>query len=447
MKSPPLGLAYIAAVAEQAGHEVRIIDSPTLGLSNEELISRIVNYKPEVLGIGATTLGYADALGIIAGVRARLPRTFIVMGGPHVTFTDEETLRECPALDAVVRGEGEETFKELLDVLSSRGDLSRVAGLTYRDGERILRNQDRPFIKDLDSVPFPAFHLLPMEKYYMVRGMPFACMMSSRGCPFRCSFCSSSSLFGKTWRFRSAENVVAEMEYLKKRYGIRQVEIVDDTFTVNRSRVHKICDLLIKKNLGLTWATTARVGSFDEELARKMKKAGCVSLYLGFESASQRVLDSLCKGIKLEQAWKTMETVRRVGLETVGSFIIGSLADTVKSIRKTIRFARALSPNYAQFTLLTPYPGTPLYKEAKERGLITSKDWSRFTILEPVLKHPTIPAKILRRYLNWAYISFYLRPRYILQEIRKRNLYLVPRAIKALIDLLLRRGLFRKVKE
>jgi anaerobic magnesium-protoporphyrin IX monomethyl ester cyclase len=434
MKSPPLGLAYVGAAAERVGCEVKVIDSASIGLSNRQLIDRIVEYEPDVLGVGTTTMGYTEGLSLVSSVKERKPRTFTVMGGPHVTFTDEETLRQCAGLDAVVRGEGEKTFEELLMAVQSRASLSAVEGLTYRVNGDITRNPDRPRIQDLDALGFAGYHLLPMETYHMGRGNLFACMITSRGCPYACSFCSSSNLFGKKWRFRSPEHVVAEMEYLKDRFGCREVEILDDTFTVSPQRADRICELLINKKWDLLWSASSRLGTLTLDMARKLKRAGCTTLYLGFESASQEVLDSLCKGVKLEEAFKTMEVVHKAGLRAIGSFILGCPADTVETIKKTIRFARALAPRYAQFTLLTPYPGTPLYGQALTSGLIADNDWTNYTIVDPILRHPSISARKLKRYVNWAYVSFYLRPRYVFDELRDGSFYLVPRAFKAFVE-------------
>jgi anaerobic magnesium-protoporphyrin IX monomethyl ester cyclase len=434
MKSPPLGLAYIGAVAERLGCQVKVIDSASVGLTSRQLVDRIVEYEPDVFGVGTTTMGYKEGLSLISAVKERLGRTFTVMGGPHVTFTDDETLRKCPQLNTVVRGEGEKTFEELLMAVQSGASLSAVKGLTYRVNGDICRNADRPFVQDLDSLGFAGYHLLPMNTYKMGRGNLYACMITSRGCPYQCSFCSSSNLFGKKWRFRSPEHVVAEMEYLKDRFGCREIEILDDTFTVSPQRADRICELLIKKNLDLPWSASSRIGTLTAEMARKLKRAGCTTLYLGFESASQEVLDSLCKGIKLEEAFKTMEVIRKAGLRAIGSFIIGCPADTVKTIKKTIRFARALSPRYAQFTLLTPYPGTPFYDQAQSSGLIAEKDWTKYTIVDPILRHPSISARKLKRYVNWAYVSFYLRPKYVYDELRDGSFYLIPRAFKAFIE-------------
>jgi anaerobic magnesium-protoporphyrin IX monomethyl ester cyclase len=433
LTSPPLGLAYLGAAAERLGCEVRVIDNSSLGLTTRQLVDRVAEFEPDLFGVSTTTMGYPEGIDLISGVKARLPGTFTVMGGPHVTFTDETALRQCPGLDAVVRGEGEETLKDLINAIESGAAVSGIPGLTCRTNGDIARSPDRPFIQDLDSLGFAGYHLLPMDTYRLRKGEYFACMITSRGCPYQCSFCSSSNLFGKKWRFRSPEHVVDEMEYLRDRFGCSEVEIVDDTFTVNPERVESICDLLVDRNLGLLWSASSRIGMLTAELARKLKRAGCTTLYLGFESASQEVLDSLCKNIKLEQAWQTMDVVRKAGLRAIGSFILGCPADTVETIKKTLRFSRALSLRYAQYTLLTPYPGTPFYDEALSRGLIAETDWGKYTIVDPVVKHPSISARKLKQYMGWAYLRFYLRPEYILDEIRDGNLRRVFGVFKALI--------------
>ena len=442
MRTPPLGLAYIGTAAERVGCEVKIIDSASSKITSRRLVDLVVEYKPDVFGVSTTTMGYPEGLTLVSAVRDLLPDTFTVMGGPHVTFTDEQTLKECPALDVIVRGEGEKTFEELLMARQSGASLSSITGMTYRLNGDILHNDDREFVQDLDSLGFPALHLLPMDTY-SISGNRFSCMITSRGCPYSCSFCSSSNLFGKQWRFRSAEHVVAEIEYLKDRFGCSDVEILDDTFIVSQKRAERICDLLISKNLnaaphnngsGIIWSASSRIGMLTPQLAEKLKEAGCTTLYLGFESASQDVLDSLCKGIKLEDVQKTMKVIHDAGLQVIGSFIIGCPSDTEETIKQTIRYARTLSPRYAQFALLTPYPGTPLYDEAIAQGMIEEKDWRKFTIVDPILKHPTITPRKLKRYINWAYVSFYLRPKYIAEEIHDRNFYFVPRAFKAFIE-------------
>ncbi len=434
MRTPPLGLAYVATAAERAGCEVKIIDSASPGLTSSQLLDLVVEYKPDVLGVGTTTMGYPEGFTLISAVKEILPETFTVMGGPHVTFTDEQTLEQCHSLDVIVRSEGENTFEELLMARQSGASLASVKGITYRSNREILRNPDRHFIQDLDSLGFPALHLLPMKSYRFSHGNYYSCMITSRGCPYSCSFCSSSNLFGKKWRFRSAEHVVAEIEYLKEKFGCSEVEILDDTFTVSSKRAERICDLLIKKNLGFTWSASSRIGTLTPALAHKMKEAGCTTLYLGFESASQDVLDSLCKGIKLDDVRETMQVIHDAHLKVIGSFIIGCPADTDETIKQTIRYARSLAPRYAQFTLLTPYPGTPLYDEAQKLSLIEEKDWSKFTIVDPILRHPTISPRKLKRYVNWAYVSFYIHPRYIFDELRDGNFYFVPRAFKAFIE-------------
>jgi radical SAM superfamily enzyme YgiQ (UPF0313 family) len=259
----------------------------------------------------------------------------------------------------------------------------------------------------------------------------FVNIITSRGCPFSCIFCSSSELCGKIWRARSPENVIKELKKLKYEYDVSEVEFLDDTFTLNNRRAEKICDLMMKENLNLSWSASSRVNTITQGLADKMKKAGCHTIYLGIESGSQKILDLIQKGINLFQAERAVEIVRRANINALGSFIIGIPGETVKSIKKTIRFARTLNLNFVQFSICTPYPGTKLFKIAKAKGLLLTKDWSKYTIVDPVMKTPGISSKELRKWLMKAYLGFYLRPKFFLEQIRRKDLFFFKKALKA----------------
>jgi len=423
----PLGLAYLASFLEKDNHEVRIIDCPILKYRIEDVKNEIEKFLPEVVGITATTSNIYDAYSV-AGISKEVnPKIKVVVGGPHVTFTAKQTLKECPFIDIVVRGEGEETFRELVSYLESSGgntsSLKKVKGITFKDKNTIIETEPRPFIKNLDTIPFPAYHLLPMEKYNL-EGKKFGNIMTSRGCPFSCIFCSSSQLFGKIWRARTPENVIEEIKLLKDKYGVKEIEFLDDTFTLNKKRAEKICDLLIEKNLGISWSCSSRVDTINEALIEKLKKAGCHTIYVGIESGSQEILNIISKGITLTQAEKTIDLIKKVKLNSFATFIIGIPGETVKTIKKTINFAKKLSPSFVQFTICTPYPGTKLFEMAKEKGWLLTKDWSKYTILDQVMKLPGQVATNLNRWLLRAYLSFYLRPRFIFEQIKRKEFFL-----------------------
>lgn len=426
----PLGLAYLASTLEKENHEVKIIDAPTLNWGINELKREIENFNPHMVGITSTTPTIYNAYKVAEITKKINPDITVVMGGPHVSFTDLSTLKECPHVDIVVRGEGEQTIKEVALALEGKLSLSQIKGISYRWGKEKIQNPDREFISNLDDIPLPAYHLLPLEFYRMGKHR-FGNIITSRGCPFSCIFCSSSQLYGKKWRARSPENVIHELRLLRKKYNIREIEFLDDTFTLDRKRAKRICELIIEERLDISWSASSRVNTIDAELASKMKEAGCHTIYLGIESGSQKILDFIGKGIKISQSFRAVQIARKAGLNTLGSFIIGIPGETRETIRKTIKLAKKLSLNFAQFTLCTPYPGTKLFKMAKEGGLLLTLDWSKYTILDPVMQVPGLINEKLYRWLEKAYISFYLRPGFIWQEIKRKNFFFIRKAIKA----------------
>jgi len=431
----PLGFGYLVSVLRER-NEVKIVDALGLDYSPDEVVSKIKKFDPEVLGLTATTPSIYKAYDVARITKDINPDIKTIIGGPHVTFTAKETLKECEHLDIVVRGEGEETVRELSDVFEKEGDLKSVLGITFRDNGKIIETADRPLIKNLDEIPFPAYDLLPELKF---DGKKYAVMMTSRGCPFNCIFCSSSLLCGKTWRGRSPENVVEEMRILKSR-GINEIEFLDDTFTLNRKRVEKICDLIKREKLDISWSCSSRVNTINREMAEKMKSVGCHTVYMGVESGTERILKIISKGITLKEAEKAVKMVKEVGLNSVCSFVLGIPGETIETMKKTINFAKKLNPTFAQFTLATPYPGTRLFEIAKEKGSLLTKDWSRYTTLDPVMKIPGIAAKELKSMLTKAYIKFYFTPRKILEQLKDGRFSIIKKAFSAAYEYMKSQG-------
>ena len=417
---PPLGLGYLASALEENGHEVRVVDSLAMGYDLADVEGAIKRFDPELVGITATTPAIYDAYGVARVAKEVNPDCRTVLGGPHVTFMARETLEECPQLDVVVRGEGEQTIAEL----ASGKKLRAIKGIAFRKKGKVRESGKRGLVKNLDEIPFPAYHLLPMEKYEM-GSTKFAAILTSRGCPLQCVFCSSSKLCGKMWRGRSPENVLEEIKLLREEYGAREVEFLDDTFTLDRERARAICGLIREEGVDVSWSCSSRVDTIDEGLARELKGAGCHSVYLGVESGSQRSLDFLKKGISPGQARKAVAVLKKLGLNTVSTFIIGIPGETVRAVEKTINFAKKLDPTLAQFTILTPYPGTEIYEFARRNDLLLTGDWSKYTALDPVMKLPKLTARKLKGLLRRAYMSFYCRPSQILRVFRWRGFSLL----------------------
>ena len=320
VSSPPLGLAYIASMLRQ-DHDVKIIDSNILNYTIEDVEKELRSFYPDIVGITSVTPSIYQAYEVAETAKRMRKDCTVVLGGPHATFLPIETLKECRYVDVIVRGEGEETIKDLVETIEKGENLDNVKGITFRKGDEIVDVGPRLFMKDIDDIPFPSRDLLPIH-LYNVNGVKYTTMLTSRGCPFRCSFCSSSRLFGGSWRGRSPENVLEEMKNIYDEYNIRNFEFMDDTFTLDQKRAERICDGIVEEGLDISWGASSRVDTLSKKLVEKMKKAGCWILFLGIESGCQKILDAVGKRITIEQAKKAVKIVKDAGIQVLGSFII-----------------------------------------------------------------------------------------------------------------------------
>lgn len=410
--APPLGIAYIAAVLEIGGVEVRIIDAPAVEMDFETIKKEIQKYSPDMVAITSVTPTVSNALKVAEISKKACPKAIIVLGGYHPTFTYQELLK-YDYVDLVVVGEGEYTMLELVKTLERGENLRNVKGIACKN----FKTPPRPVIEDLDNMPFPARHLLPMEDYKIMNmKLPIGTLISGRGCPFHCSFCASSAMHGHKLRLRSSENVVDEMEHLKEDHNAEMIAFMDDTFTLNKKRVYDICDEIQERKLDRYWGCTARVDTISEELLCKMKEAGCITLFLGVESADQQSLDQLNKKITINKIKKTFELTKKHGVRTIASVVLGMPGDTRKSIETTIKFVKSLEPNYAIFSLATPYPGTDFYLNSKDDNLIKTNDWSKFNLLSPVMETMDCSLEELKKLQKKAFRDFYARPLYLLRQ-------------------------------
>jgi len=434
VSSPPLGLAYIASMLKQ-NHDVKIIDSNILSYTLEDVERELRSFNPDIVGITSVTPSIYEAYKVAKTAKKVNENCTVVLGGPHATFMSRQTLKECEHIDIIVKGEGEETTKELVEKIKEGAPLDEVKGITFRKENKVIDTKLRPFIKDIDVIPFPSWDLLPMHLYKFNR-VKYITMLTSRGCPFKCSFCSSSRLFGGYWRGRSPENVIEEMRVVYEKYKIRNIEFVDDTFTLDQKRAERICDEIIEEGLDVTWGASSRVDTLSKRLVEKMKKAGCWIIFLGIESGSQKILDAIGKRITLEQIRRAVKILKDVGIQVLGSFIIGFLQDTKETIKETIKFAKSLNLDYAEFSILTPYPGTPIYDYAKKNGMLLTEDWSKYTAVEPVLKIKGASEKEVKALFQKAYITFYLRPKIALKWLKNRQFGFIKSGIKAVINYL-----------
>jgi radical SAM superfamily enzyme YgiQ (UPF0313 family) len=412
--APPLGIAYIAAVLEEGGVDVKIIDAAALEMEWDTLKKEIENYSPDVVAITALTPTINKALKTAKITKKTCPNANIVMGGYHPTFTYTELLKN-DFIDIVILGEGEYTMLELVKTLEKGGDLKEVKGIACKD----FTTPPRDIIKDIDSLPFPARHLLPMDEYKVLNiKLPTGTLISGRGCPFNCSFCASSAMHGRKMRFRSAQNIVDEIEHLISDYDAEMIAFMDDTFTLRPERVIEICDEIKKRDLDFFWGCTARVDTVSKSLLKKMREAGCITIFYGVESADQQLLDGMNKKISVDKIRNAFKLTKEADMRTIASVAIGMPGDTKENIEKTINFVKDLDASYAIFSLATPYPGTAFYNEARANDLIKVNDWSKYTLLSPVLETVDCSLEELKKLQKKGFRKFYLRPGYILRQLR-----------------------------
>jgi len=427
---PPLGLAYLASVAREIGWKPKIIDGLAEEPTQRQIAEIVKRFSPDVVGLTATTATVLDAYEVARIVKETSPETLVMIGGPHATFMAEEVLRECPHIDLVVRGEGEITLKEILERIEKGREFYDVAGITYRKGELVKENPPRPLISNLDDLPYPAYDLLPMEKY-VVEGIRFAAIMTSRGCPYNCIFCSSSLQFGKKWRAHSVKRVIDELKLLVEKFKVKEIEFLDDTFTLNMKRAIEIAKNIVKEKLDISWSASSRVNTFNREVGEAIHRAGAHTVYFGIESGSERTLKFIGKGISKRQAIDAVKAAKDSKLNALGSFIIGFPYETEEEIRETIRFANKVGVDLAQFTVATPYPGTRLWQIAVENNLLLTRNWRKYTTLDVVMKNIYLTPQKLKKLLLWAYIVFYLHPKRVLKDIFINKGFILKRAIPA----------------
>jgi len=425
---PPLGLAYLASVAREQDDEVSIIDSIAMDYSFDHIRAEIKRLDPDLIGLTSTTSMIPDAYHVAKIAKEYNNEIKIAIGGPHATFTQEMTLRESPDIDYVVAGEGETVFSNLLLTLKGKKDMKDVRGIAYRNSDKIVVAPPEMLIKDVDSIPLPAIDLLPMDKY-VAGNKRFGTLMTSRGCPYNCIFCSSSLQFGKIWRGHSTERVMTELRRLVNEYDLHEIEFLDDTFTLNMKRAVEISNKIKEEKLDIRWSGSARANLFNEEIANAMKSAGAHTIYFGIESGNQKTLDFIGKGIKLQQAIDSVKKGNEAGLNTLGSFIIGFPDDTADEVKNTIKFSKKINVRLAQFTIATPYPGTRLWDLAKSRNIIKTLDWRKYTTLSPVMKLTNFTDEGILRWLGRAYMNFYLRPVYLLRDLIKEHGFIFKRII------------------
>jgi anaerobic magnesium-protoporphyrin IX monomethyl ester cyclase len=424
------GLAMLAAVAREAGHQVHILDPYFNQTIPEQYISYLKQEQFDVVGCTIYTLTFSLAQKLFEYTRSALPKAFTVVGGPHPTSLPKQTLQEIPQVDCAVIGEGELTFIDLLEKVSVANPLDSVKGIAYRahgHGE-IVVNPRREFIRDLDELPLPAYDLFPIDEYIttpnLVRRYPTIAMQVTRGCPFRCAFCEYNLALGKKYRHRSPEKVVEELMYLKEKYKTRGIVFRDSTFTVDIPFLRALCKQMIENNLGLVWMCYSRtdvVAKHGMELLPLMRKAGCWQIGYGCESGNQKSLDLIRKGTTVKNNVDAVQNTIKSGIMCSTTWILALPGETKDDAWNTVKLTLRLAPHLAKFFLPIPYPGTELEKLCRQDGgLREDAAYENYEFYMPdhlVYVNPRVGPENMKQMLKAAYWRFYTSPKVLYRNL------------------------------
>lgn len=420
---PPIWLAYATGVLEQE-NKVKLIDGPARKKPLEELKQEILKFEPELIVIYTSTASIHNDIYAAEKLKEWLPKTKICMAGPHVSALSEWTLKQSSAIDYVARKEFDETVKELAQGKSP----SKISGLSYRKGKKIVHNKDRPYITNLDKIPFVSkvFKKHLNFKDYKIDFLlhPFIDIYTGRGCFYRCAFCAwPQTLMGRKYRVRSISNIIEEIKYVKKTFPeIKEILFDDSTFTLDKERVIKICKRFIKEKLNITWTVNARPDILDLNLLKLMKKAGCRSFVVGYESGSQEILNNIRKGTKVNRMMEFTRLCEKAGIKVHGDFIIGLPGESWQTVKKTLKFAKKLDLTTIQCSVAQPLPGTEFYNWLKEKGHLMTEDYSKWVDENGqqncVIKYPNMGEEELQKAVHTILAKYYLRPKYIFKSIK-----------------------------
>jgi len=422
---PPLGLAYIAAVLEKEGFEVEILDNYMLNKPIEDVKLQVKKLNPEIVGIGCSSNTYQRCVETAKAVKQVLPSCKVVVGGPHPSFMPESMLQH-PEIDYVVMGEGERAMLELAINIRKRASDSAFAsipGIAYNHEGKTVKNA-QSFIKDLDQLPFPARHLLPMHLYFRAIDYldvePVTTMTVLRGCPYNCNWCNVKGLWGATCRAFGPARVVTEIDHLVKNYGIKGIYFMGDNFTINKKRTMQLCELIKESKLDIEWACDTGVDQISRDLLKAMRGAGCRTIWFGVESGSPAVLKKINRGITTQQVEQTIRLCKEEGVKTAVSFMLGIPGETVKDMKATYEFAKKIDPDWCHFNIFIAYPGCYLYEEILRDGLydrledflayVKTEDFNYESLLE-----------IQKRYQS----DLDLSPKRILRKMRREGFWTV----------------------
>jgi anaerobic magnesium-protoporphyrin IX monomethyl ester cyclase len=409
--APPLGLAQLAGVLEINGVDVQIVDCNASGLTWSDLEQAMVDAQPSLVGTSAMTTFFPTALQVMQIAKEIDDNITTAVGGPHVTFTVQETLENYPEIDIVGRGEGEQVILDLVHCLRDDGDLTQVKGIAFRkDGEVVQTPLPEPV--EVDEIPLPAYHLLPMESYYFTVFKKFCTVLASRGCPYNCTFCAERGFWGPGWRPRDPAMVGDELELLCRKYGRESIWFGDDCFNVDGEHMARVCEEILLRGLQLDWYYQGRADLLikHREYLPLMRRAGNMMVQLGIEAASEEEWRDLRKGLTVEQVREAVSLLREHGIVCQGLMIIGTRQDDARSIMRKVDFLKWLDMDFPIFTIYTPFPGTEVFEEAKEKGWLETMDYALYDMANPIMSTEHLSRKELVRVYGQCFISFYTDP-------------------------------------
>lgn len=441
---PPQTLAGLAAVTIRRGYETAVLDCPVLKMDMRTILKRVAEFSADCVGITSTTITMGNAGHIAASIKEKFPSVKIIAGGPHVTALPEETLARFPAIDIAVIGEGEETLVQLLDTIGNNKPLDSISGIAFRGPDnKIVITPKRELIKDIDTLPLPAWELLPaLDKFYRPPGdsinrMPAVGLVTSRGCPGKCIFCDNRT-FGRLFRAHSADYVLKMIACLVKDYGVKDIYFEDDYFMASKKRLIEICNGLIDAGYDLTWTCTGRISrAIDESLLKLMKRAGCWQVCYGIESGSQEVLDIIEKGINLADVRDCVKKTRRAGLSVKGFFMLGNFLETEETVRKTRALIRELPLTDFHMCYFVPFPGSAAYAVADRYGRF-DREWQSMNLYTPKCFIPNgLSEEKMKKEFKRCYAAHYFKPSVMLYFAKKiRNLNAMKKLMASFIAFL-----------
>lgn len=414
---PPINLTYLAAFLNKNNFECEILDANLLRLENKKIINRIMDSLPDVVGLTINIANVKESIDLAKRVKAEL-KIPVIAGGPFASSAYDYLLK-TGVIDVVIRGEGEITF---LNLMKCFPDFSKIQGISFLNHDTLISTQNRPLIKNLDTLPFPAYDLLPNLKFYCgrARRKPMAPILTSRGCPFQCIYCDKG-VFGTVFRKRSPQNVIKEIEFLINNYHIKQIDILDDNFTLDIKRAEKILDIIIRKKYDLifNFPNGLRADALTPQLIKKMANAGVYKVAFGIESGDENILKKIKKSLNLEKVKTAVKLFKKEGISVSGFFMIGLPYETPQTMQKTIDFAKQLDVNFANFALVVPFPGTELYDIIKKEGKLTHPfeeglESGYYTVKEGYFELGNLDKETILKYQKKAYKEFYLRPKKII---------------------------------